>query len=126
MGIAFLQPANLQDLVLYEEDELGRYSRDIVTIASGLWLPLGTVLGRRSADGLCVSLDPAAVDGSQTACGVLLANTDASADVPAVAVVRHAIVKRPALQWPAGITPQQKAAAEAQLQALGVLVRDAI
>ena len=42
----------------------------------------------------------------------------------AIAVARHAIVARNALIWPAGITAPQKAAAEAQLVALGILVRD--
>ncbi|MBZ0172193.1 MAG: head decoration protein [Phycisphaerales bacterium] len=43
----------------------------------------------------------------------------------AIAVARHAIVARHALIWPAGITAPQKAAAEAQLVAIGILVRDA-
>ncbi|CAM5479745.1 head decoration protein [Thauera mechernichensis] len=42
----------------------------------------------------------------------------------AILIAHHAIVARGALVWPNGITPTQKAAAEAQLTFLGVLVRD--
>jgi hypothetical protein len=41
-------------------------------------------------------------------------------------VCRHAIVSDRALQWPAAITPEQKATAVAQLRALGVLVRTGV
>lgn len=122
---AVTQPQNLQDLVLYEEDDIGRYSRDTVTIAAGRWLPIGTVLGKRS-DGKCVALDPAATDGSQLPSGVLLADVDAFIDKPAVAIVRHAIVKRQALRWPAGLDAAAIGALEKSLQDRGILVRDAI
>lgn len=122
---AATQPVNLQDLVLYEEDDLGRFSRDTVTIAAGRWLPIGTVLGRRS-DGKCVALDPAATDGSQLPYGVLLADVDAFADKPAAALVRHAIVKRAALRWPAGLDAAAIRAFEELAQTRGILVRDAL
>ena len=123
---ALTQTPHLQDLVLYEEDGLGRYSRDTVTIAAGRWLPLGTVLGRRSADGLCVALDPAATDGSQLPYGVLLADVDAFVDKPAAAIVRHAILKRPALRWPAGLDAAGIKAMEDLAQTRGIVVRDAL
>jgi len=121
-----IQPKTVQDIVLYEEDELGRYSRETVTIAAGRWLPLGTVLGRRSADGLCVALDPAATDGSQLPYGVLLADTDAFVDKPAAAIVRHAILKRPALRWPAVLDATGIKAMEDLAQTRGIVVRDAL
>ncbi|MGC9185846.1 MAG: head decoration protein [Thiomonas sp.] len=120
-----IQPQNTQDIVLYEEDDLGRFSRDIVTIASGRWLPIGTVLGKRS-DGKCAALDPAATDGSQLFYGVLLADVDAFADKQAAAIVRHAIVKRQGLRWPAGLDAAAIQAFEDAAQTHGILVRDAI
>lgn len=44
----------------------------------------------------------------------------------AILIARHAIVSHHALQWPVGITTPQKAAAIAQLQALGVFVRQGV
>ena len=121
-----IQPNTVQDIVLYEEDELGRYSRDLVTIAAGQWLPLGTVLGKRNADNKCVPINPTATDGTQTPFGVLLADTDAFVDKPAAAIVRHAILKRQGLRWPASLDAAAISAQESALQARGILVRDAI
>lgn len=118
------QAKNLGDLLKYEAPNL--YSREAVTVAAGQNLQLGTVLGRKTADGKCYAINPAATDGTETAVGVLATNTDATLiDRDAVIIVRHVIVARNALIWPAGITAPQKAAAEAQLVALGILVRDA-
>ena len=119
------QSKNLGDLLKYEAPNL--YSREVATVAAGQNLQLSTVLGRKTADGKLYALAPAATDGTETAVGVLATDTDATLidRDDAVAVVRHAIVARSALIWPAGITASQKAAAEAQLIALGILVRDA-
>lgn len=124
MAVA-IQPKNLQDIVLYEEDELGHFSREEVIIAAGRWLPIGAVLGKR-VDGKCVALDPAATDGSQLPYGILLADTDAFADKTAVALVRHAIVKRQGLVWPTGLDAAGVAVMIDALHAHGILVRDAI
>lgn len=122
---AATQPKTLQDIVLYEEDDLGRFSREEVTIAAGRWLPIGTVLGKR-ADGKCVAFDPAAIDGSQLPYGILLADTDAFADKAAVAIVRHAIVKRQGLMLPAGLDAAAIAALIESVKSHGILVRDAL
>ncbi len=102
------------------------YSRETATLAAGQNLALGTVLGKKIADGKLHALAPAATDGTEAAVGVLAVDLDATLidRDDALLVVRHAIVARIALIWPAGITAPQKAAAEAQLTALGVLVRD--
>ena len=119
------QSKNLGDLLKYEAPNL--YSREAATLAAGQNLQLGTVLGRKTADGKLYALAPAATDGTETAVSVLAVDTDATLidRDDAIAVARHAIVARNALIWPAGITAPQKAAAEAQLGALGILVRDA-
>ncbi|WP_127476565.1 head decoration protein [Sulfurivermis fontis] len=115
---------NLGDLLKYEAPNL--YSREATTVAAGQNLQLGTVLGRKTADGKLYVLAPNATDGTEIAVGVLATDTDATLidREDAILIARHAIVARSALIWPAGITAAQKAAAEAQLEALGLLVRD--
>lgn len=122
---AITHAKNLGDLLKYEAPNL--YSREAVTVAAGQNLALGTVLGRKTADGKFHALDPAAADGTEVTAAVLAVDTDATLidRDGAVVVARHAIVARGALIWPAGITAAQKVAAEAQLVALGILVRDA-
>jgi hypothetical protein len=119
------QSKNLGDLLKYEASNL--YSREAVTVAAGQNLQLGTVLGKKTADGKLYALAPAATDGTETAVGVLAVDTDATLidRDDGIAVSRHAIVARNALIWPAGITAPQKMAAEGQLVAIGILVRDA-
>ena len=72
------------------------------------------------------TLDPSATDGTETAVGVLGNDVDATLidREDAILIARHAIVARGAVIWPTGITPAQKASAEAHLTFLGVLVRD--
>jgi hypothetical protein len=114
---------NLGDLLKFEASHL--YSRDQVTVASGRTLSLGTVVATRTAAGKVVQLDPAATDGADLACGVLLGdiNAEVADRTDGLLVARHAIVAEHALIWPAGITPEHKAAAVAKLKHLGVLIR---
>jgi hypothetical protein len=115
----------LGNLLKYEAPQL--YSRDIGTLAAGQNLNLGTVLAKRTSDGKWLALDPAASDGSEIALGVLAIDCDATLidRDDALVIARHAIVARTALRWPAAITLAQKATAQAQLEARGILVRDA-
>ena len=119
------EPKNLGDLLKYEAPNL--YSRDRVTVASGQTLALGTVVGVVTATAKVKALDPAATDGTETARGVIAADVDAAlADRDdGLLIARHALVARNALVWPSGISAELKAAAEAQLKAIGILVRDA-
>jgi len=119
------QAPTLGDLLKYEAPNL--YSREQATVAAGQNLPLGAVVGRETATSKLKALDPAAGDGSDVAVGVLALAVDATLidREDAILIARHAIVARGALIWPGGITAPQKAAAEAQLVALGILVRDA-
>jgi hypothetical protein len=115
----------LGDLLKFEGPQL--YSRDTGTLAAGQNLSLGTVLARRTSDGKLLAVDPAASDGSEVAVSVLAADCDATLidRDDALVIARLAIVARSALLWPAGITLAQKAAALGQLDARGILVRDA-
>lgn len=120
------QGPNLGDLLKYEAPNL--YSRDRATVASAQNLTLGTIVGRDAATSQLKALDPAASDGSEVAAGVLANDVDATLIErdDAILIARHAIVSHHALQWPVGITTPQKAAAIAQLQALGILVRQGV
>jgi hypothetical protein len=79
-----------------------------------------------AGSGKVKQIDFAATDGSDQACGILLLDTTApdGVDKAGVAVVRDAIVSANGLVWPANTNADQKAAAGAQLKALGVLVRE--
>lgn len=69
-------------------------------------------------------LDPAARDGTEKAAAVLLDTVDAtSADKTIVVLSRVAEVVLQALEWPVGITSEQKNAALAALEAKGVVAR---
>lgn len=119
------EPKNLGDLLKYEAPNL--YSRDRVTVASGQTLALGTVVGVVTATSKLKALDPAATDGTENARGVIANDVDAAlADRDdGLLIARHALVARNALVWPSGISAELKATAEAQLKAIGILVRDA-
>jgi hypothetical protein len=123
---AITNDLTLGDLLKYEEENL--YSRDQVTVVSGQNLKLGTVIGRVSATQKVKALDPSATDGSEVAAGVVLQSIDASAaeKTNGLIVSRQAIVADHALIWPAVITTEEKTAAIAQLEAIGVLVRQGV
>jgi len=113
---------NLGDVLKYEAPNL--YSRDQVTVASGRSLALGAVVAIVTATGKVVALDPAGLDGSEVAAGVLVDTVDATAaDAPGVMIARHAIVADHALVWPTAITQPEKDTATAQLKSAGILVR---
>jgi len=78
-----------------------------------------------SGDGKVVALDPAAVDGTQQAHGIVAADVTApdGTDAEGTVIVRDAILADHALAWPTGITAAQKTAALADLEARGILVR---
>ncbi|WKB50784.1 head decoration protein [Eleftheria terrae] len=118
------EPNNLGDLLKYEAPNL--YSRETGTVAAGQKLALGTVVGREAATGKIKALATAAKDGTEVAEAVLAFDIDASQGerADAVLIVRHAVFARAALVWPAGITPEQRSAAIAQLAVRGLAVRD--
>ncbi|MBF0147274.1 MAG: head decoration protein [Magnetococcales bacterium] len=119
------EPNNLGDLLKHEDSQF--YSRDAVTVASGQSLALGTVVGIKTADGKIYALNPVAVDGTETAAGVLILAVDATgSDADGIMIARHAIVASHALVWPGGITVNQKSTAVAQLKASGILVRQGV
>ncbi len=123
--MALLETAIVASDWLKAED--GSYrSRDTAIIASGAGkLVSGTVLAKVAATGKYVPAAAAGSDGSQTAVSVLLFPVDAtSADAKAVIVSRHAIASHNGLTYGATINDATKrAAANAQLGAVGIIVR---
>ena len=99
-------------------------SRETITVLSGETLEAGAVLGKVTASGKYKALDPAAVDGSEAAAGVLYDAVDASAaDAEGVAIVRLAEVNAAELVWPAGITGGEQTTALGELAALNIIAR---
>jgi hypothetical protein len=104
----------------------GTMSREQVLLLRGAAVVPGTVMGMITTSKLWTPLNLAASDGSQNAAGVLRDGRPAltGADTRrAVLHVRHADLNGKKLTWPAGITTNQRKAAEAQLAATNVLVR---
>jgi hypothetical protein len=113
------------DWLKYEADNY--YSRDTAIIASGAGkLKTGTVLAQVTATGKYVPAAATGSDGSQTAVAVLFTGVDAtSADQKAVIVSRHALVSHNGLTYGSTINDATKrAAANGQLRAAGILVRE--
>jgi hypothetical protein len=117
------EPNRLGDWLKYEEDNL--YSREQVIVAMGQDLRTGSVVGKFTNGGRIAQLNPGANDGTQNAVGVLITDVKAGPfETPGVIIARHAVCSDKALIWPTGITGPQKTAAIAQLQQLGILVRE--
>ena len=115
---------NLGDLVKYEEDCLN-YSRDLVTVAAGQNLLLGSIVGRDGATGKVKEINPGAEDGTQIPVGILMANVDATLidrdDV--LLLARHAVVASIAVVWPVEISSTTVASITSQLASIGILIR---
>jgi hypothetical protein len=123
----FTEPNRIGDVLKREFDHL--YNRETVTVVSGQNLTVGTVVGKVAASGKFTAYDNDAVDGEQTAAGILLFDCDASGgDARGVILARGpAVVSRDHLAWGAGVTTQgEKDAAYVDLAALGITLREAI
>lgn len=95
-------------------------SRKAGTLASGN-CQAGTVLGQLTSGGNYVPLLPGADTGAQTAAAILFAPVDATGGAkPCLVVHRLAAVNRAELVWPAGISPENAAAAIAALEAKNI------
>ena len=78
-----------------------------------------------AGSGKYVEVEAAAVDGSQNAAGISIADYDASsADLAGVIITRDAIIVTSNLVWPTGATDDQKAAWLADLAINGITTRE--
>lgn len=121
----YKQPNNLGDVLKQEAEQY--FSRDVVTLAQGQNLKLGTVVAKLTENGKITALDLTTQDpktGAETAYGILLQDTDAAtADQETVIAARDAAVAGNALIWPTAITTTEKTAAVEQLKERGLLIR---
>lgn len=123
MGILTENLKRMGAYLVSEASDMYR-SREQVTISSGADLVAGTVLGKITASGKYAIHDPAAVDGTEAAAAILLADANAaSADVRAVVHVRDCVVRGSGLTYITGISDANKALAIADLEAKGIIVR---
>lgn len=102
----------------------GHRSRETVQLNDGD-LAVGTILGEITASpGEYLQVDPAAGDGTEVAAAVLFDAVDASdAAQPAVVHIRDCELMKDELVYPDGATAMEIAAIDAQLEALGIIVR---
>lgn len=125
MSLIATETARLSNLVKHEEGGQNYTSRDEVTILSGETVNVGSVLGKVTATGKYVLSDADAANGSQVASAVCLQNLGTvGADTACIVIVRDAVLNREALVWDAANDAAEILAAEAELKAAGVLVRD--
>jgi len=91
-------------------------SRKTITLLTGQVYKPGSVLGKVTASDKYTLHDPAGVDGTETAVGVLYAEVDATAaDAPGVMHYQLAVIKPTKLNWLAGVTEGEKTTALAAL-----------
>lgn len=123
----FTEPNNLGDLLKYEADK--NYCREVVTVAQGQNLKLGTILGMVEANDQvkAVFSDDEATDGSNIAVGVLLEDVDATSEAKkSLMVARDAIVSSACVIFPAEATSDQKKKIIKDLEARGLVIRQSV
>ena len=114
----------LGDLLKYEADK--NYCREVMTVASGQNLKMGTVVGIKSAteEIKSVSISEEEIDGSDSAFGVLLEDVDAtSAAKKALVIARDAILASDYIVFPNDATADQKKKITKDLEKRGIVIR---
>ncbi len=114
----------LGDLLKYEADK--NYCREVMTVASGQNLEMGTVVGIKTATDeiKIVSISDEETDGSDLAFGVLLEDTDAtSAAKKALVIARDAILASDYVVFPTDSTAEQKKKITKDLEKRGIVIR---
>lgn len=115
------EPGRASDWLLYEEDEIGRYSRDVVTVAANQTLKCGAVVGLNAAGTQVVEYDNTDPDGG-AAVGIMAEEVITGADtVKGVIIARHAKIAPSGLVWKTGLLQADKDAALADLKAKGII-----
>ena len=97
-----------------------------VNITAGGDITVGSVLGKVTSTGAYTYHDPSANDGSEVAAAVAIENKTAAAatDTEVSVIVRGpAILRKGGLVWDNGQDATAQAAAIAEIEALGIVVR---
>lgn len=127
-GVIFTEPTYISNLVKMEAHKEWGFCRDTVsvTITAGADLTIGSVLGQVTATGEYTPRDPDATDGSEVAAAIVIANTSvpAATATDVLVIVRgDVVVAEEALVFDVSHDATQKAAAVAELLALGIQTR---
>lgn len=112
------------DLLKYESDK--NYCREVMTLAGGQNLKMGTVVGIKTATDeiKTVSIADEETDGSDSAFGVLLEDVDStSAAKKALIIARDAIVASDYVVFPTDATSDQKKKITKDLEKRGIVIR---
>ena len=107
------------------DKELLGYTREAVTIVHGENLKSGAVVGKITASGKYAHYNNAAIDGTETAAGILIADVDATAaDAPGAILARGpAEIDGNRLIWDVGQGGSDITAGLADLAALQIINR---
>lgn len=119
------QPQTIGDVLKFEVNP--NYTRETITLLTGMSYPVGSVLGRITASGKYKLATSGGSDGAETAIAVLLYAIDATlADATGIVVARGpAIVSRAALAYDASVDDGAKIITKIEeLAAAGILARD--
>lgn len=114
----------LGDLLKYEADK--NYCREVMTVAEGQNLKMGTVVGIKSATDeiKIISIADKETDGSDLAFGVLLEDVDATlAAKKALVIARDAILASDYVIFPKDATADQKKKITGDLEKRGIVIR---
>jgi hypothetical protein len=121
------QPPSPGDVLKYEVNP--NYTREVVTLLSGMPYPVGAVLGKITTGGKYKLATSGGTDGAQTAVGVLLYAVDATlADAQGIVVARGpAIISRAELAYDATVNDGAKITTKlGQLAEVGIIARDGV
>ncbi|MBT4838874.1 MAG: head decoration protein [Methylococcales bacterium] len=118
-----LEQANtIGDVLHYEEDH--QYSREVVTLAKGKEVKIGTILVVHEQNGNYFLWHPQGKDGLDKPVAISISNESSDqTDLDILTIVRHAILKASGLIWPDNITDKQSEKAIDQLSLIGLLLR---
>ena len=114
-------------ILKYEADK--NYSREVIKVAQGQNLKMGTVVGEVSESGEYkeVSIKADESDGSDVAVGVVLQDVDATEVAKEVLIVaRNAIVIEDKILYPAEATADQKKKILSDLEKRGIVLRKGV
>lgn len=121
------EPPSMGDVLKFEVNP--NYTREIVTLLSGMPYPVGSVLGKITASGKYTLSAATGADGAQVASAVLLYAVDATlADATGIVLARGpAIVSRAGLAYDGSVDDGTKITAKlTQLAAAGIITRDGV
>lgn len=114
-------------ILKYEADK--NYSREVVKMAQGQNLKMGSVVGQVTANGTykAVSISESETDGSDIAAGVVLQDIDAtSSSKECLIVARDAIVIEDKIVYPTEATADQKKKILSDLEKRGIVLRKGV